>query len=327
MVKKLKTDVFNKQQPYPNTKNLSSQQLDEYYFVFEESPAKLNKLISTFDENGIPLNSAYIDVKEPKLHYYPISIGQYGLAVFHSWLKDKSTGKKAHFLRIADWFYENRTEDERLGVYWLTAVPKPEYRIEKSWKSAFSQSRGLSVLLRAWQLSGDDKLLELCKKALIPFTFDIADGGVTANLKDGHPFYEEYVAAEPTMVLDGHIFSLFGIYDFVRAVPPTVDKNYHELAKKLFNDGIESLIYRLPQFDMGYWLRFNLCQMEHYPAIDPCTIGYLRLVINQLEVLYDITKNEELKKFKNRIVTYNRIGNILRMYLVKYKALKKLSRI
>ncbi|HCL00471.1 MAG TPA: hypothetical protein DHW42_10265, partial [Candidatus Marinimicrobia bacterium] len=103
MLNKLKTDVFNKQRAYPIAEKLSSQQLDEYYFIFEETPAKLNKLISTFDENGIPLNSAYIDVKEPKLHYYPISIGQYGLAVFHSWLKEKSAEKKAHFLRIADW--------------------------------------------------------------------------------------------------------------------------------------------------------------------------------------------------------------------------------
>jgi len=327
MVKKLKTDVFNKQQSYLITKNLLSQKLDEYYFVFEENPAKLNTLLSTFDKNGIPLNSTYIDVIEPKLHYYPITIGQYGLAVFHSWLNDKNNEKSAHFLKIANWFYENRTEDKKLGTYWLTNVPKPEYNIEKPWKSAFSQSRGLSILLRAWQLTGDNKFLEVCKKALIPFTFDIEGGGVTANLKNGHPFYEEYVATEPTMVLDGHIFSLFGIYDFIRAVPSTIDKNSHKLASTIFNNGIESLIYWLPQFDMDYWLRFNFCQMEHYPAIDPCTIGYLRLITNQLEVLYNITKKKELQEFKNKLVTYDKIGNILRMYRVKYKALKKLSRI
>lgn len=327
MAKKLKTDVFNRQQPYLIAGNLVSQQLDEYYFVFEEDPAKLNSLLSAFDKNGIPLNSAYIDVVEPKTHYYPITIGQYGLAVFHSWLRDKNIGKKAHFLRIADWFYENKTENEQLGTYWLTDVPKPEYKIETPWKSAFSQSRGLSILLRAWQLTGDDKFLEVCKKAIIPFTFDIEDGGVTANLKNGHPFYEEYVASEPTMVLDGHIFSLFGIYDFIRAISPSIDQYYQELAITIFNDGIDSLIYWFPQFDLDYWLRFNFCQMEHYPAIDPCTIGYLRLISTQLEVLYNITSKKELQEFKNKLATYDKIGNILRMYRVKYRALKKLSRI
>ncbi|MCK5076947.1 MAG: hypothetical protein KAR38_11260, partial [Calditrichia bacterium] len=33
------------------------------------------------------------------------------------------------------------------------------------------------------------------------------------------PFYEEYTAEYPTLVLNGHIFALFGICDFVRAFP------------------------------------------------------------------------------------------------------------
>jgi hypothetical protein len=325
MIQKLFSDL--NYEPYHLSDNFTCEILDEYYFVFEENPAKLNKLITSFNKNGVPLNSTYIDVKNPKLHYYPISIGQFGLAVFGSFLKTQTDEKKEHFLRIANWFYENRIEDDSLGVYWLTDVPKPEYGISKPWKSAFVQGRALSILLRAWQITLDNKYLETSKKALIPFTFDIRDNGVTAYLKNGHPFYEEYVADEPTMVLDGHLFSLFGIFDFVRAVTPTMDEKNHNLAKRLFNEGVTSLLYWLPYFDLGFWLRFNLCKMKKYPKIDPCTIGYFRLVTKQLKVIYKISKNESIQDYQQKFEKYDRLRNIFNMYNLKFKALKQLNRI
>ena len=315
---------------YSVPEDVFSQKLEYYYFKFSEKElldGTHQALLKSFDENGIPLNTAYVDVAEAKLHYYPISIGQYGLAVFHSYLESKTEEKKNHFLKIADWFYDNVTLDNKLGAYWLTNIPKPEYKVDNAWKSAFSQGRGLSILLRAWQITNNDKYLELCTKALVPFTYDINDGGVCANLNEGYPFFEEYVASEPTMVLDGHIFSLFGLYDFVRAVPKEIDSENHALAKTVFENGIKSLIHFLPEYDMGFWLKFNLCKMAHYPKIDPCTIGYIRLVNLQLKVLYKITGNSFLLDFQKKISGYDNLINIVKMYFIKYKALKTLNRL
>ncbi|HQM37176.1 MAG TPA: D-glucuronyl C5-epimerase family protein [Candidatus Marinimicrobia bacterium] len=327
MLKKLGNDIFRSQEIYEVGCDLTSEKLGNYYFIFEEDFKKLNKLLTKFDQDGIPLNTSYIDVETPRLHYYPISIGQYGLAVFHSFLKTGQADKRAHFLRIADWFAKNAVLDEKLGAYWLTDVPKPEYQIEKPWKSAFAQSRAISVLLRAWQLTGNSLYLEMAAKALQPFQFDITEGGVTANLKIGWPFYEEYVATEPTMVLDGHIFSLFGIFDFVRSVTQESNRKAHESAQKLFEEGVESLLNWLPEYDMGFWVRFNFCQMKHYPRVDPCTIGYLRLIVAQLKILYHITGRANFLVYSEKFSKYDRLVNILRMYLIKHKALKKLNRI
>jgi hypothetical protein len=229
-------------------------------------------------------------------------------------------------MKIAVWFYENKIEDDRLGTYWLTEIPKPEYKVLTPWKSAFTQSRAISVLLRAWQNTGEEKYLDTAKKALIPFTYDIKNKGVTVFSKHGK-FYEEYVAAEPTMVLDGHIFSLFGLNDFTRAVTKDIDKEYNEKAKGLFNEGIESLLKWLPEYDLGFWLRFNMCKMDHYPDIDPCTIGYLRLITIQLRVLFLITGNKEFQMYSEKFRNYHKPFNILKMYSVKYKALKKINRL
>ena len=78
--------------------------LSGYYFKFEENLSRLNRLIHSFDEKGVPINTSYIDVEKRQLHYYPITIGQYGLAVFHSWLSTRQEVKKQLFLNIADWF-------------------------------------------------------------------------------------------------------------------------------------------------------------------------------------------------------------------------------
>lgn len=326
MLNKIYTDLTVNKVPFKLSDDLHSQKLGEYYLLFEEDPQKLNKLINDFDEKGVPLNTTYIDVNTSELHYYPISIGQYGLAVFNSYIHTNDEKKKNHFLNIADWFYENKNEDNELGAFWLTDVPKPEYKVYKPWKSAFTQSRAISVLLRAWQCTNDEKYLDLSKKALLPFTKDIKDGGVTAFTKYG-PFFEEYVASEPTMVLDGHIFSLFGLYDFYRAVKNDKDHKHNTKAKQLFDEGVESLINWLPKYDLGFWLRFNMCRMDHYPKIDPCTIGYLNLVTLQIKLLYKLTQRTEFNEYYKKIEGYNNIYNKLRMYPVKYKALKKLDRL
>jgi hypothetical protein len=330
MGKKFLTDIQQSRQIYSIYYDNQSNVLGYYYFLIDEEGMKSGRyqaLIKAFDQDGIPLNAPYIDVEDKNLDYYPISIGQYGLSVFHTYLDTNSEQKKLQFLKIADWFYNNHIQDKRLGVFWETRIPKPEYKIFKPWKSAFTQSRALSVLLRAWQLTGQTKYLDLSKKALIPFMFDIRDDGVAAFRNEGHPFYEEYVATEPTMVLDGHIFSLLGLYDFVRAVPETLDTDNYKLSHALFDEGIDSILYWFPKFDMGFWLKFNLCKMEHYPDIDPCTIGYLRLIRSQLQLLHEITSKDEFKLLQLKIQQYDHVGNILKMYPYKYKALKKLKRL
>lgn len=320
MLRKLMRDL-NSRPPRIHTCNTGP--LQEYYLVFEDDPKRLNRLIRSYDAQGIPLNEAYIDVPDRKLHYYPISIGQFGLAVYHTWLRTGEEEKKLHFLRIADWFMDHAICSPSLGAYWLTEVPKPEYRVSTPWRSAFSQSRALSILCRAWQLTRDEKYLSIAEQALIPFGLDISENGVSVDRNRGECFYEEYVAQWPTRVLDGHLFSLMGLYDYIR-----VGRGEALACAKLrFQEGVEGLIQTLPAYDLGYWLRFNRCDMPGYPKDDPCTIGYLRLVIAQLSILADISSRAELKAYAVRFRTYDTLPNLLRMYILKFKSLKQLNRL
>lgn len=319
MSRKFYKDIKRDRDIYQLSEEMHSKQLGEYYFLIDEQELLAGHSQNySFDAEGIPVIPSYIDVEDDRLIYYPISIGQYGLAIFHTWLKTNAESDKRRFFKIVDWFYDNRQVDEK-GVYWLSDVPKPEYRMIEPWPSAFAQSRGLSILLRGWQMTGEEKYRQAAERALTIFDVASEDGGVTTFTEDG-PFYEEYPTHFPTMVLDGFFFTLCGLYDAVRALES-------KKARHLFDTGIQTIKTWLPRYDLGYWMRYNYCREDFYPDPDPATIGYLRLVITQLKMTARLTGDSEFLQWAEHFSKYDRLPNILKMYSVKYKALKTLNRL
>ncbi len=321
MLRKFWKDITRDRQIYRLTDDLHSSRLGEYYFLMtEEQMRSGHSQQYHFDDEGIPIIPTYIDVEERRLIYYPISIGQYGLAIWHTYLQTGAEADKNRFLKIADWFYRNRVEDKRLGAYWLTDVDKPAYRIRKPWKSAFSQARAINILLRAYQITDWEPYREVAEQALQPFRYSVADGGVATFTQHG-PFYEEYPAQVPVLVLNGMIFALCGVYDFVRTHPE------HAEAREIFDQGVKTLENILPEYDMGFWSKYSLCSADFHPEVDPATIGYHHLHIIQLELMERLTGRTVFGEFARRWKTYARLKNYLRMYAIKYKALKKMNRL
>ena len=325
MLDKFRRDIRTPRQRYPIAEDLHSPELGYYYFVFSEarvSSGADQPLISSFDRNGIPVNRTYVDVSDQEFVYFPITIGQLGLAVFHTWLRSKKEGDKERFLKFADWFADkkNYDTDETLGIRWLTHVPLPQYKNPGPWQSAFSQSRGLSILLRAYQLTGKSEYAEIAERAIEPFLHSVEKGGVSSQTAWG-PFYEEYTAAFPTLVLNGMIFSLCGVYDFVRVFPE------NEKAQKVFRDGIGTLERILPEYDLGFWSKYNLCSDACYPRIDPATIAYQRLHVDQLNMLHRLTGKDIFAEYAYLFSRQDTFINALKMYKLKFSALKQIGRI
>ena len=323
MMNKFLHDINTPKPRYKIAKDVTSQKLGYYYFMFEEkrvAGGKDQKLLNHFDENGIPVNQTYIDVEGEEYVYFPITIGQMGLAIFHTWLKSGKEEDRQRFLHYPRWFETNAEESHKHGARWLTKVPLPQYHNLGPWQSAFSQARAINILLRGYQLTGNEDWADLAKLALQPFTLPVEDGGVTSMIKTA-PFYEEYTAELPTMVLNGMIFALFGIYDYLRVFPE--DK----IAAELFKTGIQTIEDILPVYDLGYWSRYNLCQAEWYPEIDPATIQYQRLHIAQLKVLYKITEIPTFQKYTQIFQKQDTFINALHMYKQKYKSLQKINRL
>jgi hypothetical protein len=323
MFEKLISDLRAPANRYQLAADIHNQKLGYYYFMFDEqrvAAGKDQKLISKFDADGIPINKTYIDVSDKDYVYFPISIGQMGLAVFHTYLKSGSETDKARFIKFADWFRNNAVNDDKLGSRWMTNVSLPQYKNPGPWQSAFAQSRAISILIRAYQITTDQKYLAQAEQGLKPFSVPVSEGGVTSFTSFG-PFYEEYTAQVPTLVLNGMIFSICGLYDFVRM------QREHSLANKLYQDGIETLKSILGEYDMGYWSKYNRCEADWYPAVDPSTLLYQRLHVTQLELLYKMTGESVFFDYSRIFKDQVNLTNLMKMYLNKYKALKVLNRL
>ncbi len=271
------------------------QKLDFYYFKFEEKSLLAGGSQDFhFDNEGIPLIPTYIDVNERKLHYYPTSIGQYALAIFHSWLETRDDAHLARFRKIVDWFSNNQDGKGR----WLASVPNPTSGLYPGWPSAMAQGRGLNILLRGWQVFGVDKYREQAEKALGCYQVPVKDGGVLSSWNGG-PFFEEFPSENAAHELNGMIFAMWGLWDYIRSCPNP------KMALDLWNMGVDTLCSALPDYDLGYWSAYDLLHKEgrrQFPNV--ATMHYHWIHIRQLEVMERITSRKEFSITAKRWRSY-----------------------
>ncbi len=152
------------------------------------------------------------------------------------------------------------------------------------------QGQGISVLVRAHQLTGNDKYLASAERALESFDYEVAEGGVTARLEDGSVYYEEYPCRPYSHILNGHVFALWGLYDFA------VYRQDNRV-KQMFDAGTSTLGALLPRYDTGYWSRYGLFP---HPMPNVASPFYHELHIAQLQAMYRLTEMPIFDQYARR---------------------------
>jgi heparosan-N-sulfate-glucuronate 5-epimerase len=290
-----------------NTDEVHGARLGRYYLEFDEQELMRGGSQNFhFDAHGIPIIPTYIDVEPRQMHYYPISIGQYALAIFHTWLRSSRDEDLWRFLCLANWFLEHQAED---GC-WYASVEVPTYRLRPPWASAMAQGRVLSVLTRAWQCTAEEKYIASAQRGLAAFSLPIARGGVV-DAYDGWTTYEEYPAYPAPHVLNGMIFALFGLWDMIR-----VQANAR--AAEIFERGAATVEGLLPLYDTGWWSLYDLYHLEVPTPRNPATAHYHDIHIKQLNVMHAITGREPFAHFAHRWTGYqDGWGGRMRAYAAK----------
>ena len=151
-----------------------------------------------------------------------------------------------------------------------------------------SQGQGISVLLRAFQLSNDNKYRDASLAAFSVFKMAVNQEGISVFLDYG-TWYEEYPDPQsPGHVLNGHIWALFGLWDLYRV---TGDREVSEY----FDKGISALITDLEKYDTGYWVLND--QKSSFFLVDQL---YMDFQIDQLKALFTLTRNPVFEEYANR---------------------------
>ena len=222
------------------------------------------------------------DILVPKYHvdtgeeiYFSIGIFQYGLAAYDLYLKSGEDSYKEKLLACSDWAVENQQND---GSWVTFAYENPEHPY-----SAMAQGEGISMLIRAHMVTGDERYMTAVRKAKDFMLKPITEGGTTRYQGDRVYLYE--CTHEP-LILNGWIFSLWGLYDYSKYVED-------EQVKAVLAATLASLKEKLPAFDLKYWSRY-----EDGKRI--CSPFYHRLHIAQLRVMYDLFGDEIYREYADR---------------------------
>jgi len=193
------------------------------------------------DDNGVPIETG----RDGQDARYPITISQMALGVHDVWLAAQKPEDRDRFLALAGWLEE--FQDERGG--WpnpWTYVGEPSL----SKYSAMAQGEAISVLVRAWKMTGSETFLDVARRAFDLLRTPVQEGGCAVISVDS-VFLEEYPEDPRNGVLNGWIFAAFGIYDLALATEaPEV--------QSVLSETLVTMEKSLDDYDMGYWSWYDV---------------------------------------------------------------------
>lgn len=227
---------------------------------YNDSTAKV-RWNGPVDEAGLPLN----EFSGRQVHF-PTTLFQKALGHWDLWLASgqKDEAHRTAFLNIARWAVE--TQDEQ-GGWPLWPLLGLRYA---SPYSAMTQGEGISVLVRAYLLTQDPVYLDAARRALGPMQKPLKDGGTCRVVPEGL-ILEEVPAEKYKAILNGWVFALFGLYDYL------LIQGSSEVCQML-ERSLSALVAHLPSYNAGYWSYYDLSGHLASPF-------YHRLHIAQLEAL------------------------------------------
>lgn len=281
------------------------------YQLVNSNIDKYKNMSTSKDAQGIPL----LNFNGQKI-YYPITISQVALHFYAHYYETKNENSKNEFLKYAQWMKDNFQDNGTWGGWYChDPLHGSAYHLKDVWMSAMSQGFGLSVMVEAFELTQDNTYLTLAKKALNSFEVSVADDGIQSSWGTTM-WYDEYPTTPEKHVLNGFIFSLAGLYNYY-----TYTKSLK--AKKLFDDGVNSLHEHLASYDAGFNSFYSSSVNPTIHSIASITGGqYHDLHIAQLLWLYKVTGDIFFYKFAHKFLQYD-MGEV-EQYGVphKYKDIK-----
>lgn len=186
--------------------------------------------------------------------------------------------------------------------YYLSDEPLPV-----GWVSGMAQGQALSLLARAFDLSGDERYLKAGRLAVDFLATRVEDGGVMTDMStlgrglDDYIFFEEYVSNPPNYTLNGFMFTLLGLYDWSKV--PGQDSGQNK-SLDLFTRATATLEKILPYYDLGTISAYDLGYMTYPGELPHIAARYHAVHIYLLHAMFSITGNETFHHYEKLWASY-----------------------
>jgi len=292
--------------------------LGRYYYSYFPSYGQPETHPPEVDEQGIPVNDYGRKLLIRGVHertYNPLTVAHWVLGAYDDWLREGDPRHYELFLRRADWLVEHQVVRDGAGWWYYTVPWGPPYNVQPPWASAMAQGFALSGLMRAYQETENPAYRRAADLALRSFEVGVEDGGIVSRDEWDNVFYEEVPSRPPHHILNGHIFALFGLHDYYRATGV-------ERARELFEQGVDAVRNRLPDYDAGFWSKYSLNPnadwRSHWNLAAPI---YQRVHIDLLRFLHKITGDPVFERWAARWKRQQRtpVGRLLEVAFVIFK--------
>ena len=199
------------------------------------------------DESGLP--------SDPRVErYHPKLMMQYALVHWDLHLITADIYHREAFLKQANWLVKHQCIIGEKAGGWI-ASPLAGTRAIASCLSAGIQGMGLSMLVRAYQLTHQNVFREAAYRVVRTFESDVLDGGISTPVGEKGLFFQDVAAYPASHQLCGFLFAVLGLYDYLSL---TGDP----LVVQLIQRSLVTMHSLLDEFDMGYWTRSDLLSGE-----------------------------------------------------------------
>jgi heparosan-N-sulfate-glucuronate 5-epimerase len=260
-----------------------------YYMGFHE---KADFAGEVDPESGVPLLDYHGKIGKQK---NPVAIAQYGLGNMNLYFQTREESRLRKALGASDWLVRNLKPNPKGVEVWLHEFDFEYTQVLRNpWYSGLAQGQGISLLLRAALATGQSKYREAAERAYLSLTVPLEDGGCLSLDSQGNLWIEEYITDPPTHILNGFIWALWGLHDYVLWKQETS-------ASQLLDEMLATLVQNLARYDCGYWSLYDLSGLRMENLASPF---YHELHIVQLDIMKRLTGNRLFGDYSERWKQY-----------------------
>jgi heparosan-N-sulfate-glucuronate 5-epimerase len=217
-----------------------------------------------FDERGVAVRDYGRGVGRVAT---PVRVAAYALALWNLHLAEPGEHDQA-FMVQAQHLLASMVEDGPLAGGLPYRLVWPSYPLPTPFFSAIGQGYGISVMLRAHELTGQAHFFAAARAMARFLAVSIDDGGTCRWIDGVARFFEEAPTRErPSFILNGHCIALIGLWEL-----------YNRLGERWVGDlldaGVAGLRVSVDRFDVGRWSLYDLYQ-RRWP--NWASVGYHNL--------------------------------------------------
>lgn len=286
---------------YYEDEDFQADTLGRYYADFTKS---IYSKPHAFDAQGV----FYLIAAKQKL-YNPTAIAECAIVAYER-MKGGRNEEQEVFEKNIQWLEQNLTHLENGTAVWNYQFDW--YHEKAPWSSGIAQGIGISAMLRAYQFYKADKYLQYAQRAFAFMNLPKEQGGKLNTSDTYNHWYDE--GNRNHHVLNGHIFSLFGIWDLYRVTKSG-------MYKSCFDKGCNCIKNTIADFDLGFFTKYD----NRSPM--PANNSYHSIHAVQFRALASIRTDSFFLQYADKFDNYNksyvsRLRNYL--YLLRLSIKQKL---